>query len=182
MLSVLVTSRALQPRGHTGKAESPQEKQSQRRWKPICTFACVHSQHHLIVACVHLQEPRAESAPKRASCVITGRHPNTPRQVAVVCRQLTGTLVLGDCCQQLKILHNGSEMAPPDFEAAAGCSKGKNWKVSNRCHLSGDMKNFAGMQALVQDVTGQACMMLCMLTFVSWHSMTVAIAADPARM
>jgi len=90
--------------------------------------------------------------------------------------------VLGDCCQQLKILHNGSEMAPPDFEAAAGCSKGKNWKVSNRCHLSGDMKNFAGMQALVQDVTGQACMMLCMLTFVSWHSMTVAIAADPARM
>ncbi|KAL0048769.1 hypothetical protein WJX82_010587 [Trebouxia sp. C0006] len=76
------------------------------------------------------QEPRAESAPKRASCVITGRHPNTPRQVAVVCRQLTGTLVLGDCCQQLKILHNGSEMAPPDFEAAAGCSKGKNWKAN----------------------------------------------------
>ncbi|DBB04334.1 hypothetical protein WJX77_010670 [Trebouxia sp. C0004] len=76
------------------------------------------------------QEPRAESAPKRASCVITGRHPNTPRQVAVICRQLTGTLVLGDCCQQLKILHNGSEMAPPDFEAAAGCSKGKNWKAN----------------------------------------------------
>ncbi|DBA78138.1 TPA: hypothetical protein ACH3X2_008106 [Trebouxia sp. C0005] len=76
------------------------------------------------------QEPRAESAPKRASCVITGRHPNVPRQVAVVCRQLTGTLVLGDCCQQLKVLHNGSEMAPPDFEAAAGCSKGKNWKAN----------------------------------------------------
>lgn len=71
-------------------------------------------------------------------------------------------------------------MAPPDFEAAAGCSKGKNWKVSNRCHLLGDMKNFTGMQ--VQDVPGQACMMFCMLTLVLWHSVTVAIAADPAHM
>ena len=86
--------------------------------------------------------------------------------------------MLGDCCQQLKILHNGSEMAPPDFEAAAGCSKGKNWKVSNRCPLSGDMKNRNA--GVVQD--GQACMMLCMLTLALWHSVTVAIAADPARM
>lgn len=76
------------------------------------------------------QEPRADSAPKRASCVITGRHPDTPAQVPVVCRQLTGTLLLGECCQQLKILHNGSEVLPPDFEAAAGCSRGKNWKAS----------------------------------------------------
>ncbi len=162
----------------------------------------MHSQHHLIAACTHLQEPRAESAPKRVSCVITGRHPNTPRQVAVVCRQLTGTLVLGDCCQQLKILHNGSEMAPPDFEAAAGCSKGKNWKVSKQrgwshpawgqrnasksTHAAGhiaatgvrwheELHRNAGM---VQIVPGQACMMLCMLALVLWHSMTVLMSAD----
>lgn len=173
MLSVFVILRALQPCRHT-------REQNQTIYKPICTFTCVRPQH--FAACVHLQELRAESAPKRASCVITGRHPNTPCQVTVVCRQLTGTLVLGDCCQQLKILHNGSEMAPPDFEAAAGCSKGKNWKVSNRCHYSGDMKNSTGMQGVVQDMPGQACMVFCMLALVLWHSVTVTIAADPAHM
>lgn len=78
-----------------------------------------------------MQEPRAESAPRRQSCIIVGRHPGTPSEVPVVCRQLTGTMLLSDCCQQLRIRYNGSELAPPDFEAAAGCSKGKNWKVPN---------------------------------------------------
>ncbi|DBB01365.1 TPA: hypothetical protein ACH3X1_013686 [Trebouxia sp. C0004] len=76
------------------------------------------------------QEPRAESAPRRQSCIIIGRHPDTPSEVPVVCRQLTGTMLLSDCCQQLRIRYNGSELAPPDFEAAAGCSKGKNWKAN----------------------------------------------------
>lgn len=78
-----------------------------------------------------LQEPRAESAPRRPSCIIIGRHLDTPSEVPVVCRQLTGTLLLSDCCQQLRIRYNGSEVAPSDFEAAAGCNKGKNWKVPN---------------------------------------------------
>ncbi len=69
----------------------------------------------------NVQEPRAESAPRRQSCTIIGRHPDTPSEVPVVCRQLTGTLLLSDCCQQLRIRYNGSELAPPDFEAAAGC-------------------------------------------------------------
>ena len=69
--------------------------------------------------------------PKRASCLIIGRHPQVPREVRVVCKQLTGILQLGDCCSHLNIKTQGSKiMTPPEFEAAAGCSKGKNWKVS----------------------------------------------------
>ena len=69
--------------------------------------------------------------PKRASCLIIGRHPKVPREVRVVCKQLTGILQLGDCCSHLNIKTQGSKvMTPPEFEAAAGCSKGKNWKVS----------------------------------------------------
>ena len=68
--------------------------------------------------------------PKRASCLIIGRHPKVPREVRVVCKQLTGILQLGDCCSHLNIKTQGSKvMTPPEFEAAAGCSKGKNWKV-----------------------------------------------------
>ena len=50
----------------------------------------------------------------------------------VACRQLVGTLLLGDCCQQLKIqvaALGNKLLSPSEFEAAAGCSKGKNWKV-----------------------------------------------------
>ena len=68
--------------------------------------------------------------PKRASCLIIGRHPQVPREVRVVCKHLTGILQLGDCCSHLNIKTQGSKiMTPPEFEAAAGCSKGKNWKV-----------------------------------------------------
>ena len=69
--------------------------------------------------------------PKRASCLIIGRHPQVPREVKVVCKQLTGVLQLRDCCSHLSIRAPGNIlMTPPEFEAAAGCSKGKNWKVS----------------------------------------------------
>ena len=78
-----------------------------------------------------MREPTAESAHRRTSYNIIGRHPDIPSEVPVVCRQLTGTLLLRDCFQQLRIRYNGSEVAPPDFEAAAGCSKSKNWKVPN---------------------------------------------------
>lgn len=81
-----------------------------------------------------LVEPRGVgggTAPKRASCLIIGRHPHVPREVRVICKQLTGRLQLGECCQHLTILAPGNElMSPPEFEAAAGCSKGKNWKAN----------------------------------------------------
>lgn len=77
-----------------------------------------------------LQETRSVAAPKRASCLIIGRHPQVPPQVRVICKQLTGRLQLGECCQHLNIIASGNElMSPSEFEAAAGCSKGKNWKV-----------------------------------------------------
>jgi len=69
--------------------------------------------------------------PKRASCLIIGRHPQVPREVRVICKQLTGILQLGDCCSHLNVKTQDSKiLTPPEFEAAAGCSKGKNWKVS----------------------------------------------------
>ena len=77
-----------------------------------------------------LQEIRKGPMPRRASCLIIGRHPQVPREVKVICKQLTGVLQLGDCCSYLNIATQGSTMTPPDFEAAAGCSKSKNWKVS----------------------------------------------------
>ena len=77
-----------------------------------------------------VQEPRNVSAPKRASCLIIGRHPQVPQEVKIICKQLTGRLQLGECCQHLNIIASGNQvMSPPEFEAAAGCSKGKNWKV-----------------------------------------------------
>ena len=69
---------------------------------------------------------------KRASCLIIARHPQVPRELKVTCKQLTGVLQLGDCCTHLTIKMQGGElMTPPEFEAAAGCSKGKNWKVGH---------------------------------------------------
>ncbi len=77
-----------------------------------------------------LQEMKGLPMPKRASCLIVGRHPQVPREVRVVCKQLTGVLQLGDCCQHLTIKANGNKvLTPPEFESAAGCGKGKNWKV-----------------------------------------------------
>ncbi|KAL0031901.1 hypothetical protein WJX79_004281 [Trebouxia sp. C0005] len=74
---------------------------------------------------------RGVPMPKRASCLIIGRHPQVPREVRVVCKQLTGILQLGDCCSHLNIKTQDSKiMTPPEFEAAAGCSKGKNWKAN----------------------------------------------------
>ena len=58
------------------------------------------------------------------------RHPEAPKEVKVICKQLTGMLQLGNCGSRLHItLQGGQSMTPPDFEATAGCSKGKNWKV-----------------------------------------------------
>ncbi|KAL0024429.1 hypothetical protein WJX77_002107 [Trebouxia sp. C0004] len=76
-------------------------------------------------------ELRGVPMPKRASCLIIGRHPQVPREVRVVCKQLTGILQLGDCGSHLHIKTHGSKiMTPPEFETAAGCSKGKNWKAN----------------------------------------------------
>ena len=70
--------------------------------------------------------------PKRASCLIIGRHPQVPHEVNVTCKQLSGVLQLGQCCSHLSIKVGGNQlMTPPEFEAAAGCSRGKNWKVSD---------------------------------------------------
>lgn len=93
----------------------------------------IPSNLNLIDRDVNAQEPRADFVSKRASCVIIGRHPQAPREVRVACRQLVGTLLLGDCCQQLKIqvsVLGNKLLSPSEFEAAAGCSKGKNWKAN----------------------------------------------------
>ena len=65
-------------------------------------------------------------------CLIISRHAQLPREVLVMCKQITGTLLLGDVRQELKVrvnLAGNAVMSPSEFEAAAGCSKGKNWKV-----------------------------------------------------
>lgn len=77
---------------------------------------------------------RGGPVPKRASCLIIARHPQAPSQIPVICKQLTGMLLLGNPCDQLKIRANSAGhpvLSPAEFEASAGCSKGKNWKV--RC-------------------------------------------------
>ena len=77
-----------------------------------------------------VQELEGMTMPKRASCLIIGRHPEAPKEVRVICKQLTGLLQLGNCGACLCIKVPGSKvMTPPEFEATAGCSKGKNWKV-----------------------------------------------------
>ncbi|DBB04332.1 hypothetical protein WJX77_004983 [Trebouxia sp. C0004] len=93
----------------------------------------IPSNLNLIDRDVNAQEPRADFVTKRASCVIIGRHPQAPREVRVACRQLVGILLLGDCCQQLKIqvsVLGNKLLSPSEFEAAAGCSKGRNWKAN----------------------------------------------------
>lgn len=82
---------------------------------------------------IELQEMQGLQVPsKRASCLIIARHPQVPRELKVTCKQLTGVLQLGDCCTNLTIKMQGDKlMTPPEFEAAAGCSKGKNWKVGH---------------------------------------------------
>ena len=77
-----------------------------------------------------VQELEGMTMPKRASCLIIGRHPEAPKEVRVICKQLTGLLQLGNCGARLCIKVPGSKvMTPPECEATAGCSKGKNWKV-----------------------------------------------------
>jgi len=52
--------------------------------------------------------------------------------VLVVCKQITGTLLLNNIREELKVrvnLQGNQTVSPSEFEAAAGCSKGKNWKV-----------------------------------------------------
>lgn len=78
-------------------------------------------------------ELRGGPVPKRASCLIIARHPQAPPQIPVICKQLTGMLMLGKSCDQLKIRADSEGrpvLSPADFEAAAGCSKGKNWKAN----------------------------------------------------
>ena len=71
---------------------------------------------------------------KRMPCLIIGRHPEAPKEVSVVCKQISGSLLLGDVKQELRIRSHTEGrpvLSPADFEATAGCSKGKNWKVSH---------------------------------------------------
>ncbi|KAL3142048.1 hypothetical protein ABBQ32_004678 [Trebouxia sp. C0010 RCD-2024] len=73
---------------------------------------------------------------KRMPCLIIGRHPHAPREVPVVCKQITGSLLLGNVREELRIKPNSPQtpavLSPSEFEAAAGCSKGKNWKANIR--------------------------------------------------
>ena len=65
--------------------------------------------------------------------MIIGRHQQAPIEVPVVCKHVTGRLLLGNVREELRIradLPNKPVYSPSEFEAAAGCSKGKNWKVS----------------------------------------------------
>ena len=78
------------------------------------------------------QELRGTPWLKRMPCLIIGRHPQTPREVTVICKQISGTLLLGDIKQELRVrCHQPGHplLSPAEFEALAGCSKGKNWKV-----------------------------------------------------
>ena len=79
-----------------------------------------------------LQELKGTPWLKRMPCLIIGRHPQAPRDVPIVCKQITGSLLLGNVREELRIRPNlaGNQLlSPSEFEAAAGCSKGKNWKV-----------------------------------------------------
>ncbi len=83
-------------------------------------------------SCASKQELRGTPWLKRMPCLIIGRHAQLPREVLVVCKQNTGTLLLGNAREELKVRLNlvGNQVvSPSEFEAAAGCSKGKNWKV-----------------------------------------------------
>ena len=84
-----------------------------------------------------LQELKTLPWLKKTPCLIIGRHPQAPREVPVVCKQITGSLLLGNVRDELRIKPNlpqdPSVLSPSDFEAAAGCSKGKNWKVCTAC-------------------------------------------------
>lgn len=89
-------------------------------------------------ACIDaLQELTETPWLKRMPCLVIGRHPQAPREVSVVCKQISGTLLLGDVRQELRIRSHSEGrpvLSPADFEAAAGCSKGKNWKVPCCCY------------------------------------------------
>ena len=82
---------------------------------------------------LYMQELKNTPWLKRMPCLIIGRHVQAPREVPVVCKQLTGSLLLGSVREELRIRPNvpgdPSMLSPSEFEAAAGCSKGKNWKV-----------------------------------------------------
>ncbi|KAL0048386.1 hypothetical protein WJX82_002018 [Trebouxia sp. C0006] len=82
-----------------------------------------------------MQELKGTPWLKRMPCLIIGRHAQLPREVLVVCKQITGTLVLNNVREELKVrvnLHGNQTVSPSEFEAAAGCSKGKNWKANIR--------------------------------------------------
>ena len=82
--------------------------------------------------CVLQIDFKAGPVPKRASCQILARHPQAPYFVPVICKQLTGKLLLERCGCHLQIKADCPGyplLTPAEFEAAAGCSKGKNWKV-----------------------------------------------------
>lgn len=99
---------------------------------------------------------------KRMPCLIIARHPQTPREVTVVCKQISGTLLLQDVRQELRIrshTEGNPVLSPADFEAAAGCSKGKNWKV--RC----TWQELASTADLRSDVT----VLYTCLTALHWQ-------------
>ena len=86
-----------------------------------------------------LQEARSsrQVLNRRPMCVIIECHPGAPWQVQVTCRLLKGTLLLGNC-QHLKITVPSlghKLLSPPEFEAEAGCSRGKNWKVKSHLYM-----------------------------------------------
>lgn len=114
------------------QVETEPQQSSDHEEQDLRPHYFIPSNLNLIDRDVNAQEPRADVS-KRTSCVIIGRHPQAPREVRVACRQLVGTLLLGDCCHQLKIqvsVLGNKLLSPSEFEAAAGCSKGKNWKAN----------------------------------------------------
>ncbi|DBA78145.1 TPA: hypothetical protein ACH3X2_008112 [Trebouxia sp. C0005] len=82
-----------------------------------------------------MQELKGTPWLKRMPCLIIGRHAQLPREVLVVCKQITGSLLLNNVREELKVrvnLQGNQIVSPSEFEAAAGCSKGKNWKANIR--------------------------------------------------
>ncbi|KAL0018043.1 hypothetical protein WJX79_010825 [Trebouxia sp. C0005] len=82
-----------------------------------------------------LQELKGTPWLKRMPCLIIGRHAQLPRDVRVVCKQITGTLLLNSVREELRVrvdLQGNQIISPSEFETAAGCNKGKNWKANIR--------------------------------------------------
>ena len=78
-----------------------------------------------------MQGARSEQTIGRSACLIIERHPQTPSEVQVACRKLTGILVIGECGTMLRVRVNFEDepLTCAEFQAMAGCGKSHNWKV-----------------------------------------------------